>query len=115
MTNDQVDTAFQALHDAQRAAQMLYMDLRDAGDDVNAANAKLRADRLQGEIDNLINKELSDWQAGAEATIPSLTAAAASAQKAVDDIQHDINNAQKVVNAMKWLDQAVTTAMKFIG
>ena len=47
MTNDQADAAFQALHDAQRAAQMLYMDLRDVGDDAGAASAKVRASRLQ--------------------------------------------------------------------
>jgi|ERR1035441_7501784 hypothetical protein len=115
MTNDQADAAFQALHDAQRAAQMLYMDLRDAGDDAGAASAKLRAGRLQGEIDNLINKELTDWQVGAEAVIPQLATAAAAAQKAVDEVQKDVQNAQKVVSAMQFLDQAITTAMKFIG
>jgi hypothetical protein len=115
MTNDQVDAGFQALHDAQRAAQMMFMDLRDAGDDAGAAKAKLRAGRLQGEIDNLINKELADWQAGAEAVIPQMTAAAAAAQTAVDEVTKEVHNAQKVVSALQFLDKAVTTAMKFIG
>lgn len=115
MTNDQVDAGFQALHDAQRAAQMLFMDLRDAGDDAGAAKAKLRASRLQGEIDNLINKELTDWQTGAEAVVPQLTAAAAAAKTAVDEVTNDVQNAQKVVRSLQLLDQAVTTAMKFIG
>jgi hypothetical protein len=115
MTNDQIDDAFQALHEAQRAAQLLYMDLRDAGDDTNAANAKLRADRLQNEIDNLINKQLSDWQAGVESSIPQLTAAADAAQKAVAELEADVQNAQKIVSAMQGLDKAVGLAMKFIG
>lgn len=115
MTNDQADKAFQALHDAQRAAQLLYMDLRDSGDDTNAANAKLRADRLQNEIDNLINKELTDWQAGAESSIPLLSSAADAAQKAVDQVANDVKNAQKIVSAMQAVDKAIGVAMKFVG
>ena len=115
MTNEQADSAFQALHDAQRAARMLFMDLRDAGDKTGAANAKLRADRLQNEIDNLINKELSDWQEGAEAVIPELSAAADAAKQAVGQVEQDVKNAQKVVDAMKFLDSAITIAMKIIG
>ena len=115
MTNDQADSAFQALHDAQRAAQMLYMDLRDAGDKTGADNAKLRADRLQNEIDNLINKELSEWQEGAESVIPELSAAADAAKQAVGQVEQDVKNAQKVADAMSLLDSAITIAMKFIG
>jgi len=115
LTNDQADNAFQALHDAQRAAQMLYMDLRDAGDGVGAANAKLRADRVQNEIDNLINKELTDWLAGAEKLIPQLSAAANAALQAVNKVQNDVKDAQKVVSAMKYLDSAISIAMNFIG
>lgn len=115
MTNDDADAVFNALHNAQAAAQTLYMDLRDAGDDAGAANAKNRADRLQNEIDNLMNKELADWQAGAEQTIPELSAAATAAQAAVDQVENDVNNAQKVVAAMGALDQAISVAMKFIG
>lgn len=115
MTNDDADAAFNALHDAQAAAQMLYMDLRDAGNDAGAADATNRADQLQNAIDNLINKELTDWQAGAEQTIPQLTSAAADAQTAVDQVANDVNDAQKVVAAMGTLDKAISIAMKFIG
>ena len=115
MTNDQIDGAFKSLYDAQRAAHLLYMDLRDAGDAAGAANAKLRADRLQNEIDNVINKELTDWQAGAESLIPRLSVAATNAQKAVDQVASDVENAQKVVSAMQALDKAIGVAMKFIG
>lgn len=115
MTNDQADTAFQSLHDAQRAAQFLYMDLRDAGNMVDAANAKLRADRLQNEIDNLINRQLTDWQAGAEALIPQLSSAASAAQTAVDDVEQEVQNAKNVVSALQALDNVVGVAMKFIG
>ena len=115
MTNDQADTAFQSLHDAQRAAQFLYMELRDAGNAADAANAKLRADRLQNEIENLINRELADWQAGAEALLPQLSIATSAAQKAVDDVEQDVQNAQNVVCALQALDNVVGVAMKFIG
>ena len=115
MTNDQADSAFQALHDAQRAAQMLYMDLRDAGDIAGAANAKLRVNRLQNEIDNLINKELKDWQAGSENVIAELTTAAGTAKQAVDLVEQDVKNAEKVVSAMKLLDCAITIAIKLLG
>ena len=115
MDNNDVDQAFRALHDAQRAAQLLYMDLRDAGDATGAANAKLRANRLQNEIDHLINKELGDWQAGAESVLPQLTAAAAAAQDAVDEVEKDVENAQTVVAAMQALDAAIGVAMKFVG
>jgi hypothetical protein len=115
MTKDQADSAFQALHDIQRAAQMLYMDLRDAGDEAGAANAKVRASRLQNEIDNLINKELTEWQEGAGNVIPALTAAAGNAQQAVAQVEKDVKNAEKVVSAMKLLDSAITIAMKFLG
>ena len=115
MTNEQADSAFQSLHDAQRAALMLFMDLRDAGDRTGAANAKLRADRLQNEIDNLINKELADWQEGAENVIPELSAAADAAKQAVGQVEKNVKNAQQVVNAMNLLDGAITIAMKIIG
>jgi len=115
MTNDDADSAFQALHDAQRAAFLLFMDLRDAGDAAGAANAKIRADRLQNEMDNLVNKELSAWQAGAEAAIPKLRQAATAAQTAVDDVQGAVNTAQKVSSALQALDQAIDLAMKFIA
>ena len=115
MDNNQVDQAFRFLHDAQRAAQLLYMDLRDAGDAAGAANAKLRADRLQTEIDHLINKELSDWQDGAESVLPQLAAAVEAAQSAVDEIEKDVQNAQNVVAAMQALDSAIGVAMKFVG
>src|SRR5664280_486695 len=104
MTNDQVDAAFQAIHDALRAAQMLYMDLRDAGKDSAAATAKLCVDRLQEQIDNLISKELSDWQQGAEDLIPQLSATAQDVQSAVEQVENDVSNAQKVVSAMASLD-----------
>jgi len=115
MTNDQLDEAFQALHDAQRAAQMLFMDLRDAGDDAAATIAKLRIERLQNEIDNLINKELTEWQSSAEKLIPALSTAAKAAQKAISQVEEDVKNAQKVANAMKALDKAIGVAMKFVG
>ena len=115
MTNDQVDDAFQALQAAQRQAQFLYMDLRDAGDNVGAASAKLRADRLQNEIDSLINKELSDWQAGAEKLIPQLSDLADAATKAVNVVEQDVRIAQNVVRAMEVLDKAVAVAMKLVG
>ena len=115
MTNEQADSVFQALHDAQRAAQMLFMELRDLGDKTGAANAKLRADRLQNEINNLINKELSDWQEGAENMIPELTATAETAKQAVAQVEKDVKNAEKVVSAMKLLDSAITIVTKFLG
>jgi hypothetical protein len=115
MTNDQADSAFESLHNAQKAAQFLYMDLRDAGNVADAASAKLRADRLQNEIDNLINRELADWQAGAEALLPQLSAAASAAQIAVDGIEQDVQNAKNVVSAMQTLDNVIGVAMKFIG
>jgi hypothetical protein len=115
MTNEQTDSAFQALHDAQRAARMLFMDLRDAGDKTGAANAKLRVNRLQNEIDNLINKELSDWQEGAEKVIPELSAAADAAKQAVGQLEQNVKNAQQVLNAMNLLDSAITIAMTFLG
>lgn len=115
MTNEQADSAFQALHDAQRAARMLCMDLRDTGDKTGAANAKLRADRLQNEIDNLVNKELADWQEGAENVIPELTAATETAKQAVAQVEKDVKNSEKVVSAMQLLDRAITVAMKFLG
>jgi predicted nucleic acid-binding Zn-ribbon protein len=115
MTNDQTDAAFQTLHDAQRQAQMLYMDLRDAGDETGAASAKLRVNRLQTEIDNLINKELDDWQANAEKLIPQLSDMVDAVQEAVEAVEADVKNAQKVVQAMKALDKIISTAVKFIG
>src|SRR5437016_2494778 len=105
MTNDQADEAFQALHDAQRQAQSLYMDLRDAGDEDGANSAKLRVDRLQNEIDNLINRELADWQVGAEQLIPQLADAADAATKAVDAVETDVKNAKKVAAALGTLDK----------
>lgn|ERR1022692_766716 len=115
MTNDQVDEAFQALHDAQAQAHLLFMDLRDAGDAAGAASAKLRADRLQNEIDNLISKELGSWQAGAEGLISQLTGLASDAQRAVQTVENDVKIAQSVVNAMQVLDKVIAMAMKFIG
>lgn len=91
------------------------MDLRDANDTAGAANAKLRSDRLGNEIDNLINKELTEWQQEAEALIPQLSAASASTQQAVDAVGNDVQNAQKVVSAMQTLDKVITLAMKFVG
>jgi hypothetical protein len=115
MTNQQTDDAFEALHDAQRQAQFLYMDLRDAGDDAGAASAKLRVDRLQNEIDNLINRELDEWKAGAETLIPQLSQMAAAAQDAVNDVEKDVQNAQKVGAALAQLDTLISTAVKFIA
>ncbi|SRR6266404_7276628 len=115
MTNDDKDSAFQALHDAQRAAFLLYMELGDAGDNAGAANAQIRADRLQNEMRNVVNKELSAWQAGAEALIPKLTQAATAAQTAVDQVQGAVATAQKVSAAMQALDKAIDLGMKFIA
>jgi predicted nucleic acid-binding Zn-ribbon protein len=115
MTNDQADEAFQTLHDAQRQAQLLYMDLRDAGDQTGAASAKLRVNRLQTEIDNLINKELDEWQANAEKLLPQLSDIAGAVQKAVADVEADVQNAKKVVQAMKALDKIISAAVKFVG
>lgn len=115
MTNEQVDLAFEALHEAQRQAQLLYMDLRDAGNQAGAADAKARINQLQRAIDTLINKELDDWQAGAEQVISELSDAADAVQKAVDSIARDVRNAQKIADAMKLLDKAITVGMKFIA
>jgi hypothetical protein len=115
MTNDDADQAIQALHDAQRAAFLLSMQLHRAGDNTGATDAQNRADRLRNEIDNLVNKELTAWQAGAEAIIPQLNRAATAAQTAVDQVKADVGNAQKVSAAMQALDKAVDLAMKFVG
>lgn len=115
MTNQQADDAFEALHEAQRQAQFLYMDLRDAGDTGGAASAKLRVDRLQNEIDNLINRELDEWKAGAEQLIPQLSQMASAAQAAVAAVEQDVKNAQRVASALAQLDTLITTAMKFIA
>ena len=115
MTNDDADEAFQALHDTQRVALMLYMDLRDAGNTTGATDAKARASQLQVQIDQLINKELADWQAGAQATIPLLSKSADAAQKAVDRVTKDVQNAQKIDAAMGALDDAISIAMKVLA
>jgi methionyl-tRNA synthetase len=115
MTHDDIDQAFQALHDAQRAAFLLSMRLHAADDDAGATDAQNRADRLQNEIGNLVNKELDAWQAGAEAVIPQLNRAATAAQAAVDQAKSDVANAQKVSAAMQALDKAVDLAIKFVG
>ena len=115
MNNDDVDQAFQALQNALQSAQLMFMDLRDAGNTADAANAKLRADRIQNEVDNLTNKQLADWQAGARALIPQLTNAAKAAQTAITDVENDIKDAQKVQSAMQTLDQVISIAMKFVG
>lgn len=115
MTNERADSAFQALHDVQRAARILCMALRNAGDRTGAANAKLRADLLQDEIDKLINKELADWQAEAESVIPELVAAVDAAKEAAGQVEQDVKNARLVVFAIATLDNAITIAMKLIG
>lgn len=115
MNNDNVDDAFQALQDALQSAQLMYMDLRDAGNAADAANAKARAGRIQNEIDNLTDKQLADWQAGAQKLIPQLTQAASDSQTAITAVEQDLNNAQKVQSAMQTLDQVISVAMKFIG
>lgn len=115
MSNDDADAAFNALHDAQATAQMLYMDLRDAGDDSGAANARVRAKLLQDEIDALMNKELDDWQKGAEAMIPQLSTATEAAQKAVGQVANNIKNAQNVVAAINAIDKAISVAIKLLA
>jgi hypothetical protein len=115
MTNDQVDDGFQALHDSLHQAQLMAMDLRDAGDNAGAARATARAEQLQSEIDSLLGKELSNWQAGAEQLIPELTTLATAAQAAVSAVESDVKNAQKIVAAMKALDAVVAAAVKFVA
>jgi len=115
MTNDETDKAYQALHDAHRVAMLLYMDLRDVGDETSAQKAKLRANRIQGEIDSLLGKRLSEWESGAERSIPRLKAAADAAKKAVENLQQDLKNAKKVASVMKALDKTIEVAMNFIG
>ena len=115
MTHDDVDDAIQALHNAQRAAFLLSMRLKAAGDDAGATAAQNRADRLQTEIDNAINKELDEWEAGARPLVSELNKAAKDVQTALDDVKQDVANAQKVSAAMKALDKAVDLAIKFVG
>lgn len=115
MTNDDTDNAFQALHDAQQQAYLLYMDLRDAGNDAGAADATSRVNRLQTEIDTLIGRELAAWKAGAEKLIPNLQAASASAQNAINEVAADVKNAKKIVTAMQALDKVLAAAIKFLG
>ena len=115
MSEDDIEQAIQAMHDSQRAAFLLSIKLKGAGDNTGATNAQNRADRLQNEIDNTINKELNAWEASAKAIIPQLTKASSQAQSAVDQAKQDVANAQKVAAAMKALDQAVSLAIKFVG
>jgi len=115
MTHDDIDDAIQALHDAQRAAFLLSMRLKAAGDEAGSAAAQTRADRLQNEIDNAINKELDAWEAGAQGLVAQLNKAAKDVQTAIDDVKQDVGNAQKVATAMRALDKAVELAMKFVG
>jgi uncharacterized UPF0160 family protein len=115
MTNDDADQAFQALHDAQQQAYLLYMDLRDAGDAVGADNANSRVARLQTEIDILINREIADWKAGVEKFIPQLESMAADVQTAIAGVASDVNNAKKVATAMQALDKILGVAIKFLG
>lgn len=115
MNEDDIEQAIQAMHDSQRGAFLLSIKLKGAGDNAGATDAQNRADRLQNEIDNTINKELDEWEASAKAVIPQLTKAASQAQSAVDQAKQDVANAQKVSAAMKALDKAVDLAIKFVG
>ena len=73
MNEDDIEQAIQAMHDSQRAAFLLSIKLKGAGDNAGATNAQNRADRLQNEIDNAVNKELDEWEVSAKAVIPQLT------------------------------------------
>lgn len=115
MTNEKVDTAYRALYHARCAAQLMQMDLRDSGDTVGAGEAGQRADLLDGQIKDLISRELQEWHAVAEALIPDLTQASQNAQSAVNQVERDVENAQKVGEAMQALDQVVTAAAKFLA
>jgi uncharacterized protein YaaN involved in tellurite resistance len=114
MTNDKVDKGYRALYNALCAAQLMQMDLRDSRDTAGAADAKKRADALSDQIDTLLSKELQDWGTEAEGLIPQLSRASQAAQSAVDQVAKDVQNAQKVGDAMKALDQLVTVAAKFL-
>jgi ABC-type transporter Mla subunit MlaD len=93
----------------------MQMDLRDGGDIAGAADAEKRADQVNDQIDALLHKELQEWRAQAEALIPSLNQASQAAQSAVDQVETDVKNAQKVSDAMKALDQVITAAVKFLA
>src|SRR5436853_7127643 len=115
MTHDDVDDAIQALHNAQRAAFLLSMRLKAAGDDAGATAAQNRADRLQTEIDNAINKELDEWEAGARPLLSELNKAAKDAQTALDDVKQDVANAQQLSSPRKALNKSVALSIKFCG
>lgn len=115
MTNDKVDKGYRALYNSLCAAQLMQMDLRDSGNTAGAADAKTRADALNNQIDTLLSKELRDWGTEAEGLIPELNQASQAAQSAVDQVKKDMQNAQKVGDAMKALDQLVTVAAKFLA
>lgn len=114
LTNDKVDTGYRALYNALCAAQLMQMDLRDSGDTAGASDAGDRADKINAQIKILLGKELADWGTQAEKVIPQLNRASQSAQSAVDQVESDVKNAQKVSDAMKALDQLVTVAAKFL-
>jgi hypothetical protein len=115
MTNNKADDGYRALYNAQCAAQLMYMDLRDADDGASAAEAEKRANDLGDQIDTLVHKELAAWQADADKVIPELNKAAADAQSAVNNVETDVQNAQKISSAMKALDQVITAAAKFLA
>ena len=115
MTNDQVDQGFWALHNGLSQAQLMYMDLRDAGDAANAAKAQSRMTALQGQVDSLLSKQLADWQAGAETLIPQLTALSNQAQQAVTSVSQDVSIAQNIVSALGVLDQLIAAGARFLS
>lgn len=115
MTNKKVDASYRALYNALCAAQLMQMDLRDAGDIAGAADAGKRADQLNDQINILISRELQEWRDQVESLIPDLNRASQAAQSAVDQVERDVKNAQKVGDAMKALDQLVTAAARFLA
>ena len=105
----------ESLMAARRQGQLAELSLRfqgkpDEADKIWASNA-----RLSTEIDILIGRMMEEWLGAADRATKDLAAANAKLEAAVADIKKQIEVAQKVVEVLGLLDDALAIAKKALA
>jgi len=105
--------AIQSLLAIFSSAIDLEAHLRLAGSP-KAADLDTENNKLSDAIDDLVGHAMDNWLADAKQVTAQMTTANQNLQGVITQIEQDVTNVARIVQAIGYVDQAINAALKFL-
>ena len=99
---------------SQQAYRLHAFLVLNGGDPQQAEKAGRQSDELDDTIDNLLAQTMAVWSAAASKSVKDVRRLSADVKAAVADIERRVGQAQRIVEALGYVDKLIELAATFM-